>query len=84
MTIKLGVVMDPIGSIKFHKDSTLAMLLAARKRGWQLHYMEQGDLFLQDSRCHASLTRLEVRDDEVTGSPCQINKPHHLMTWTSY
>ncbi|NOR41210.1 MAG: hypothetical protein GQ537_08370, partial [Gammaproteobacteria bacterium] len=28
MKIRLGVVMDPIGAIHFHKDSTLAMLLA--------------------------------------------------------
>jgi glutathione synthase len=63
MAIKLGVVMDPIGAINFHKDSTLAMLLAASKRGWELYYMEQGDLFLQDSRCHARLARLDVRAD---------------------
>jgi len=63
MNIKLGIVMDPIGSIKAHKDSSLAMLLAAQKRGWDLYYMEQGDLFLEGSRCHALLTGLEVRDD---------------------
>ncbi len=64
MNIKLGIVMDPIGSIKPCKDSSLAMLLAAQKRGWELYYMEQGDLFLEDSRCHALQTRVEVRDDE--------------------
>ncbi len=64
MTIKLGVVMDPIGGIKYHKDSTLAMLLAAQKRGWQLFYMQQGDLFLQDGRCFASLRSMEVYADE--------------------
>ena len=64
MTIKLGVVMDPIGAINFHKDSTLAMLLAARARGWELFYMEQPDLFLQDGRCYAGTRRLEVRADE--------------------
>ena len=63
MNIKLGIVMDPIGSIKAYKDSSLAMLLAAQKRGWDLYYMEQDDLFLEGSRCHALLTRLEVRDD---------------------
>ena len=63
MTVKLGVVMDPIESIKFHKDSTLAMLLAAQARGWQLFYMEQADLFLRDSTCHAEKSRLEVRAD---------------------
>jgi glutathione synthase len=55
--------MDPISTINFHKDSTLAMLLAARKRGWELVYMEQDDLFLQDSRCYARLAPLEVRAD---------------------
>jgi len=64
MSIKLGIVMDPIGSIKVHKDSSLAMLLAAQKRGWELHYMEQHDLFLEGDRCHALMTYLDVRDDE--------------------
>ena len=35
-TTSLAVVMDPIAKIKFAKDSTLAMLLAAASRGWQL------------------------------------------------
>jgi glutathione synthase len=61
MTIKLGVVMDPISGIKFHKDSTLAMLLTAQQRGWLLYYMEQDDLFLLDGRCFASRRKLEVR-----------------------
>ena len=63
MAIKLGVVMDPIESINFKKDSTLAMLLAASARGWELYYMEQADLFLQDSHCLAAMSRLEVRND---------------------
>ena len=57
--------MDPIGDINFHKDSTLAILLAAGKRGWELYYMEQGDLYLQDNRCLAKLARLHVRADET-------------------
>ena len=64
MNIKLGVIMDPIGAIHFHKDSTLAMLLAAQARGWELYYMEQADLFLKDGRCHARSSRLHVRNDE--------------------
>ncbi len=64
MEIKLGVVMDPIGAINFHKDSTLAMLLAARQRGWSLFYMEQADLYLEDSHCHARMASLDVRADE--------------------
>ncbi|MBT8122375.1 MAG: glutathione synthase [Gammaproteobacteria bacterium] len=64
MDIKLGVVMDPIDSINFHKDSTLAMLLAAQQRGWSLHYMEQDDLYLEDNRCMGRMSGLTVRSDE--------------------
>ncbi|MEE8342234.1 MAG: glutathione synthase [Gammaproteobacteria bacterium] len=63
MQVRLGVVMDPIGSIHFHKDSTLAMLLAAQKRGWELQYMEQGDLALQDGTAFAVMRSLTVTDD---------------------
>ncbi|KAF0191080.1 MAG: glutathione synthase [Gammaproteobacteria bacterium] len=63
MTIRLGVVMDPIASIKPKKDSTLAMLLAAQRRGWSLYYMEQGDLFLRDGRAGARARQVEVFDD---------------------
>ena len=55
--------MDPIGSIAFHKDSTLAMLLEAQARGWELHYMEQADLFLRDGEAHARTRRLKVAAD---------------------
>jgi glutathione synthase len=64
MSINLGVVMDPIGSIKIHKDSTFAMLLAAQDRGWVIHYMEQRDLCLRDGECLASSRELRVRDDK--------------------
>jgi len=60
MTIKLGVIMDPIGSINYHKDSSLAMLLAAQKKGFELFYMEQTDLFLQDGIIWANVRPLQV------------------------
>ena len=63
MTIRLGIVMDPIGDINVHKDSSLAMLLAAQKRGWQLLYMEQGDLYQEDSIAMGQMRPLEVRND---------------------
>ncbi|HHJ13990.1 MAG TPA: glutathione synthase [Gammaproteobacteria bacterium] len=62
MHLNLGVVMDPIDSIKPHKDSTLAMLLAAQARGWRLWYMEPSDLYLADGRTHARRSALRVHD----------------------
>jgi glutathione synthase len=44
----LAVVMDPIEDIKYAKDSTLAMLLAAQARGYELLYLTLADLFLRD------------------------------------
>jgi len=63
MSIKLGVIMDPIDGIKIHKDSTFAMLLAAQARGWQLYYMEQSDLSLRDGEPAARMASLQVVDD---------------------
>lgn len=62
MTIRVGVVMDPIAAINPKKDSTLAMMLAARRRGWQVFYMELKDLFLDQGEAFAAMTEVEVRD----------------------
>ena len=63
MPLKLGIVMDPIGSINIQKDSSFAMLLEAQRRGWSLFYMETGDLFLKDNRTHATTRSLTVDDN---------------------
>lgn len=61
---RIGVVMDPIESIKPEKDSTLAMLLEAQRRGWEIRYMEQADLWVQDGHLRARTRGLRVRDDK--------------------
>ena len=63
MAVSLGVVMDPIADIKFYKDTTLALLLAAQERGWDLHYMEQKDLYLLQGEARASTRSLFVADN---------------------
>jgi glutathione synthase len=63
MAISLGVVMDPIADIKFYKDTTLALLLAAQERGWDLHYMEQSDLYLLQGEARANTRNLFVADN---------------------
>ena len=61
--LRLAVVMDPIAAIKYAKDSTLAMLLAAQARGFELHYLEQQDLFLRDGIAMGHARPLSVRAD---------------------
>jgi len=60
---RLGVVMDPIAGITPAKDSTLAMLLAAQARGWELHYFEQPDLRMVNGQAIGDSRQLVVRDD---------------------
>ena len=55
--------MDPIASITFKKDSSLAMLLAAQSRGWTLFYMEQQDLYQRGSQARARVRPLRVFND---------------------
>ena len=61
--LKIGVVMDPIGSITPKKDSTLAMLLEAARRSAEIHYFEQKDLKLLSGKAIGQSTRLTVRDN---------------------
>ncbi|MGB3460680.1 glutathione synthase [Rhodanobacter lindaniclasticus] len=63
MTLSVGVLMDPISDIKVAKDTTLAMLLEATRRGHDLHYFEQGDLALREGAPWARSASLQVRDD---------------------
>jgi len=64
MSLKLGIVMDPIGKIKIHKDTSFAMLLEAQSRGYELFYMELNDLYLRDGRTYARMRRLSVERNE--------------------
>lgn len=63
MSIRLGIVMDPIAAISFKKDSSLAMLLAAQGRGWPLFYMEQQDLYQRGNQGRARVRPLRVFND---------------------
>src|SRR3569833_239437 len=61
--LRLGVVMDPIGAIKYAKASTLAMLLAALAHGFELAYLEMQDLMLRDGVALGRVRPLTVAAD---------------------
>ncbi|MGO1247874.1 MAG: glutathione synthase [Oceanisphaera sp.] len=63
MTIKLGIVMDPIQSITLKKDTSFAMLLEAQRRGYELWYMEMSDLSLRDGESFGNMAKLTVKED---------------------
>ena len=61
--MKLGIIMDPISGINVKKDSTLAMLLAAQSRRWDIYYMEMNDLYVDAGLSMARTRQLSVSDD---------------------
>ena len=63
MTHTLGVVMDPIAAITPYKDTSLALLLEASRRGYTLFYFEMDDLFVRDGIAYGRARALEVFDD---------------------
>ena len=63
MSLKIGVVMDPIEGINYKKDSTLAMLLETQSRGWTLYYMQQNDLYIAHDIARAKMKPLKVFSD---------------------
>lgn len=63
MSIRLGIVMDPIERISYKKDSSMAMLWAAKARGWSLHYFEMQDLYQVDGEARGRGRQLDVFQD---------------------
>ena len=63
MSIRLGIVMDPIAAINYQKDSSLAMLWAAQDRGWELFYMEPQNLFAEQGVGMGNMAPLQVRQE---------------------
>lgn len=64
MSIKVGIVMDPIEDINFHKDTSLALMFAAQQRGCELYYMEQHDLSIQNGIAYGRMARTTVAMDQ--------------------
>jgi len=63
LSVKLGVVMDPLKSIKPKKDSTLAMMAVARRKGWLVFTMEQSDMFVANGVAHARVKQIEIDEN---------------------
>ncbi len=63
MTIKLGILMDPIKDINIKKDSSFAMLMEAQSRGYEMYYLEMNDLYLEHGHTYARVAQVTVKND---------------------
>jgi len=74
--MRLGVVMDPIETITPKKDSTLAMMLEASRRGTSIHYLQQRDLRLTGGVAFGRSRIVTVRDDPAQWF--ELGEPHDV------
>lgn len=58
--MRVLVVMDPIENVNLKKDSTMAMLWAAARRGHELGYAVQQDLYIDQGKAFGLISTLEV------------------------
>ena len=60
---KLAVIMDPLHNIKPHKDSSLAMMLEAQTRGFEVYCGDLNEIWLDQDLPRGRLSKVEVFDD---------------------
>ncbi|MBL4620775.1 MAG: glutathione synthase [Immundisolibacteraceae bacterium] len=59
----VAVIMDPIEQITPYKDTSLAMMLEAQRRGWRVEYLQQSDIYMRDGVVFAQRQVVELFDD---------------------
>lgn len=64
MSIKLGIVSDPISGFNIKKDTGFAMMVEAQNRGYEIYYMEMDDLYLRKGQAFATAAKAQVFEDE--------------------
>lgn len=67
MSLKIGVVMDPLPLVHPDKDTTFALMLEAQKRGHELWVIHHRDLYSIDTHVRAMGRRAEVFRPTVVG-----------------
>ncbi|HTS85670.1 MAG TPA: glutathione synthase [Usitatibacter sp.] len=62
--MRLAFVVDPLPSLKAYKDSSVAMMREAWRRGHEVHALEAGAMFVREGRVSARMLRLELFADD--------------------
>ncbi|MBT6922236.1 MAG: glutathione synthase, partial [Candidatus Ruthia sp.] len=62
-TMKIAVLMDDIANINPKKDSSLAMMLEASRRGWEIYTFDTTDLFVVKDVVSVHAAQTKVKDN---------------------
>ena len=58
--------MDPLESVKPKKDSTLAIMQAAQKKGWDLFEIQQNGIFFTKDQVFGNCRKVSLHFDQAT------------------
>ncbi len=62
--MKIAFLLDPLASLKPRKDSSIAMMREASRRGHEVYALGMSDLYVQDGSVGARAVPLAVADDD--------------------
>jgi glutathione synthase len=63
--VKIALVLDPLDELKPHKDTSIAVMREADRRGHEIYALEQGDIQLRHNSVVFTARKLQLHD----GSP---------------
>ncbi|MCX7176874.1 MAG: glutathione synthase [Proteobacteria bacterium] len=76
--MKLAFILDPLESLKAYKDSSVAMMREAQRRGHEVHAVMREALTWRDGSVSAAATRLEFHADHSDHGPwCALQEREH-------
>jgi len=62
--MKVGFVVDPLDQLKPYKDSSIAMMREAARRGHEIHAFEAREMSVREGAVRARMRRLAVSNDD--------------------
>jgi len=74
-TMKIVFILDPLESLKSHKDTSLAIMREAHQRGHELFVSMQHDLFLRGDQAKINVQKFRFTDDSYAVAAYTENCP---------
>jgi glutathione synthase len=62
--MRLAFVVDPLDQLKAYKDSSIAMMREAARRGHEIHALEARSMYVHEGAVRSPLRQLAVSDDD--------------------
>lgn len=75
--LSMAFVMDPVGAVDIHADTTFVLMLEAQKRGHEVLYLDPADLSVAGGAATALATPVVLRREQ--GNHVDFGKPKQIV-----